>query len=85
MERFTETYYNQPTFKDEHPETPYYRCQWCLEDTTNEDTINFDHTINGNICLGCLEDEDHQSMLSMNNYEYYVYKTRVLKSKPIEL
>ena len=79
-----ERIYNQPTFKeDESVETTHFRCGWCLEDF--KDNINFDHTINGNVCLGCLEDEDHQSMLSMNNYEYYVYKTRVLKSKPIEL
>lgn len=77
--------YLTPIFKDEPTETPHYRCQWCLEDTTDESTIHFDHTINGNICLGCLEDEDHQSMLSMNNYEYYNYKNKVLKSNPIEL
>lgn len=80
-----ELQYNTPIFKDEQPETPHFRCGWCGEDSTDEQTIHFDHTINGNVCLGCLEDEDHQSMLSMNNYEYYVYKTRVLKSKPIEL
>ena len=80
----SERYYNTPIFKDEEQtETTHYRCGWCLEDA--KDLIYFDHTINGNICLGCLECVDHQSMLSMNNYEYHVYKTRVLKSKPIEL
>ena len=78
-----ERQYLTPIFKDEPTETTHYRCGWCLEDFKED--IHFDHTINGNICLGCLEDEDHQSMLSMNNYEYYVYKSRVLKSNPIEL
>ena len=81
----SELSYNTPIFKDDPIETPHFRCGWCGEDTTDKLTIHFDHTINGNVCLGCLEDEDHQSMLSMNNYEYYVYKSRVLKSKPIEL
>ena len=80
----SERYYNTPIFKDEEQtEITHYSCGWCLD--YFREGMHFDHTINGNICQGCLEDEDHQSKLSMNNYEYYVYKTRVLKSKPVEL
>jgi len=80
-----ERQYNTPIFKDEPTETPHFRCGWCGEDTTDELTIRFDHTINGNVCQGCLEDEDHQSMLGMDVHQFRNYKTRVLKSKPIEL
>lgn len=80
-----ERQYLTPIFKDEPTETPHYRCGWCGEDTTDEQTIYFDHTINGNICLSCLEDEDHQYMLGMDVHQFRNYKTRVLKSKPIEL
>ena len=79
----SELNYNTCMFNDKPIENPRYRCGWCLEDSKED--IHFDHTINGNICLSCLEDEDHQSMLSMNNYEYYNYKNKVLKSNPIEL
>jgi len=81
----SERYYNTPIFKDDIPEPPIYRCGWCGEDSNDEEDMRHDHTINGNICLGCFEDEDHQSMLSMNNYEYYVYKNKVLQSKPNKL
>jgi hypothetical protein len=78
-----ERYYNTPIFKDDEPEPDIYRCGWCLEDF--RDNIYFDHTINGNVCECCLEDEDHQSMLGMTNNQYYNYKNRVLKSEPIKL
>lgn len=81
-----ERQYLTPIFKDdEHTETPHYRCQWCLEDTTNEETIHFDHTINGNVCLSCLDDEDHQYITGMDVHQFRNYKTRVLKSQPIEI
>lgn len=80
-----ERQYLTPIFKDELTETPHYRCGWCGEDITDKETIHFDHTINGNVCLGCLEDEDHQSMLGMDVHQFRNYKTKVLKSQPIEL
>lgn len=80
-----ERQYLTPIFKDEPTETPHFRCGWCGEDTTDEQTIYFDHTINGNVCLGCLEDEDHQYMLGMDVHQFRNYKTKVLKSQPIEL
>ena len=80
-----EVSYNTPVFKDDQTETPHFRCGWCGEDTTDEQTIYFDHTINGNICLGCLDSQDHQYMLGMDVHQFRNYKTRVLKSKPIEL
>lgn len=81
----TERYYNTPIFKDEPTETPHFRCGWCGEDTTDELTIHFDHTINGNVCKSCLESQDHQMMLGMDVHQFRNYKTRVLKSKPVEL
>ena len=77
--------YNTPIFKDEQTETPHFRCGWCGEDTTDELAIRFDHTINGNVCLSCLEDEDHQYMLGMDVHQFRNYKSKVLKSNPIEL
>lgn len=79
-----ELQYNTPIFKDDEPiETTHYRCGWCGEDSKED--IHFDHTINGNICLSCLEDEDHQMMLGMDVHQFRNYKTRLLKSKPIEI
>lgn len=80
-----ESDYLTPIFKDETTKTPHFRCGWCGEDTTDELAIRFDHTINGNVCLSCLEDEDHQYMLGMNVHQFRNYKSRVLKSNPIEL
>ena len=79
----TELYYNTPIFKDEPTETEVYRCGWCSEDFKED--IHFDHTINGNVCLGCLEDEDHQMILGMDVHQFRNYKTRVLKSEPNKL
>ena len=80
-----EIIFNTPIFKDEPTETPHFRCGWCGEDTTDEETIHYDHTINGNICLGCLENEDHQMVLGMDVHQFRNYKTKVLKSNPVEL
>ena len=80
-----ERQYNTHIFKDEPTETPHFRCGWCGEDTTDELAIRFDNTINGNVCLICLEDEDHQYMLGMDVHQFRNYKSSVLKSNPIEL
>ena len=81
----SERYYNTPIFKDDLPEPPIYRCGWCGEDSTEEEDMRHDHTINGNICLSCLECEDHQYMLGMDVHQFRNYKTRVLQSKPNQL
>jgi len=74
---------NTPIFDDTTNETEIYRCGWCCDDF--KEVLHFDHTINGNICLDCLNGEDHQFILGMNEKEYKSYKSKVLKSNPIAL
>lgn len=81
-----ERQYLTPIFKDDEPiETTHYRCGWCGEDSKDIITMRFDHTINGNICLKCLNGDDHQYITGMDVHQFRNYKIKVLKSKPIEL
>ncbi len=77
--------YNQPPAShfdsDASLDYDVFKCGHCLEN--HSDKIHFDHMNNCNICTECIENDDCQMMLGLDNKEFDKWKNKVLKQNPI--